>query len=73
MLKIFTNFAAQNKHKRPRKQPDMKQKFIEPRMRVVCVTPRQIISTSGEGFQAEISGYGTNTGGGFSQDPPAQP
>ena len=35
-------------------------------MDVVEVTPQQIICASGSGW-AEMGGYGTNTGGGFTQ------
>ena len=50
---------------------NMKQVFLQPRMEVVDIMRRQIISTSGEetrGISAEIDGYDANTGSGFSQE-----
>ena len=46
----------------------MKQKYIHPGMDVVNINPQQIICASG-GW-AEMGGYGTDTGGGFSQTEP---
>ncbi|MBR3648589.1 MAG: hypothetical protein IKN59_09450 [Paludibacteraceae bacterium] len=44
----------------------MKKIYTQPRIEIVATTPKQIICASG-GFQAEISGYEEDKGGGFSQ------
>ena len=46
----------------------MKHSFTHPRLTILTIVPGQLISTSAETFQAEISGYGSDTGGGFKQD-----
>lgn len=46
----------------------MKHSFTHPRLTILTIVPGQLISTSAETFQAEISGYEANTGSGFSQD-----
>ncbi len=45
----------------------MKKIYTQPRTETVATTPQQILCASGGGIKAKISGYGTNTGGGFSQ------
>ena len=47
----------------------MKKIYTQPRIETVATTPQQMLCASG-GIQAKISGYSTNTGGGFSQTPP---
>jgi|GEM_PF-1019524 len=47
----------------------MKKIYILPRIETVATTPQQMLCASG-GIQAQISGYSTNTGGGFSQTSP---
>ena len=44
----------------------MKKIYIQPRIETVATTPQQMLCASG-GIQAQISGYSTNTGGGFTQ------
>ncbi len=44
----------------------MKKIYILPRTETVATTPQQMLCASG-GIQAKISGYSTNTGGGFTQ------
>ncbi len=44
----------------------MKKIYTQPRIETVATTPQQILCASG-GINAKISGYGTNTGGGFTQ------
>ena len=44
----------------------MKKIYIQPRIETVATTPQQMLCASG-GIQAQISGYSTNTGGGFIQ------
>ncbi len=44
----------------------MKKIYTQPRTETVASTPQQMLCTSG-GIQAQISGYSTNTGGGFTQ------
>jgi hypothetical protein len=47
----------------------MKSIYLQPHVDTVDVAPLQILCASGSGW-AEMGGYGGNTGGGFSQDPP---
>ena len=44
----------------------MKKIYIQPRIETVATTPQQMLCASG-GIQAQISGYGTKTSGGFVQ------
>ena len=44
----------------------MKKIYTQPRTETVATTPQQMLCASG-GIQAQISGYSTNTGGGFIQ------
>lgn len=44
----------------------MKKLYTQPRIETVATTPQQMLCASG-GIQAQISGYSTNTGGGFIQ------
>ncbi len=44
----------------------MKKIYTQPRIETVATTPQQMLCASG-GIQAQISGYSTNTGGGFIQ------
>ncbi len=44
----------------------MKKIYTQPRIETVATTPQQMLCASG-GINAKISGYGTNTGGGFTQ------
>lgn len=46
----------------------MRKNYKQPQMDVVEVTPQQIICASGgSSGWAEMGGYGSNTGGGFTQ------
>ena len=44
----------------------MKQKYSQPQMKVVAIAPQPIICTGSSGW-AQMSGYRSNTGSGFTQ------
>lgn len=47
----------------------MRQRYTHPSVEMTDIQPQQVLCGSGGsgGFKAEIDGYDTNTGGGFTQ------